>query len=401
MGQPSTTTEERAFLPGDLDRRLAAAMPRLARLAGLRGVPADTVDDVVQQTLIEAWRAVDRLRTPASFDAWLDGICRNLCRRYQRAEGAREALPLSSLAHADDAPIDVADEDALDLDEALDAEDRARLLDRALGHLPVSTRGAVEACYLADLPTGEAALRLGLSVNALEVRLHRARQQLRQLLNGPLREEAASLGLRLSSEESEGWRETREWCLLCGARRLRGVLEPQPDGTTRLRMRCPDCSPKYEVDVEQSHGLPELTGVSSFRPAIRRYRTSLVALYQNLCASEWRHCPRCGGEVHLRPAPPDDVESFGSHWYAIIACARCGTMRASWPGVAVWGATGGADLTQTWLHSHTRSLLEPDTLTTYRGVLAVRSRYVDVATGQAVVIFSDPQVPRLFGIHEE
>jgi hypothetical protein len=140
-------------------------------------------------------------------------------------------------------------------------------------------RAAVETCYLADLPTGEAALRLGLSINALEVRLHRARQQLRVLLSGPLREEAAALGAPLPGEVSEGWRETREWCIFCGRRRLRGTFEPQPDGLTTLRLRCPVCSPRYDTDIEYSGGLRALEGLRSFRPAVRRFREACITYY--------------------------------------------------------------------------------------------------------------------------
>jgi hypothetical protein len=32
-------------------------------------VPADEADDIAQQTLLEGWRALGRLRDPARFDA--------------------------------------------------------------------------------------------------------------------------------------------------------------------------------------------------------------------------------------------------------------------------------------------------------------------------------------------
>lgn len=402
MSQPSTIAEEHALHPGDLDHRLAAAMPRLARLARLRGVPADAVDDVVQQTLFEAWRVQHRLRNPANLDAWLDGICRNLCRRYRRAEGDDQTTSLSTLAQEDGLPVELTDADTLDLDAALDAEDRARLLDRALGHLPVATRGAVEACYLADLPAGEAALRLGLTVNALEVRLHRARQQLRQLLNGPLREEAASLGILPPGEESAGWRETREWCGLCGNRRLRGILVPQPDGSTRLRMRCPGCSPRYEIDIECSRGLRELNGLSSFKPAVRHYRAACADYYTRLRESGWRRCPICGNEAHMRAVHPDDADgSATGGWYALIECLCSESLSAAWATVAVWSHPDSAAQGTHWLDTHPRSRIEPDRLTSYAGQPAVRTRFLDVATGRAATIFSTPDIPRLLAFIEE
>src|SRR5215475_7647848 len=70
----------------DLERLLGEARPRLLRLAQLNGVPPFATDDVVQEVLLEAWRSLKNLREPSRFDAWLDGICRNVSRRHLRAE---------------------------------------------------------------------------------------------------------------------------------------------------------------------------------------------------------------------------------------------------------------------------------------------------------------------------
>src|SRR5579871_3720824 len=47
----------------DDEHWLAAARPRLRRLARLRGVAAGAVEDVVQETLFEAWKHRDRKST--------------------------------------------------------------------------------------------------------------------------------------------------------------------------------------------------------------------------------------------------------------------------------------------------------------------------------------------------
>src|SRR5690242_16710544 len=65
----------------EIEAWLVAARPRLQRLAQLRNVPADSVEDVVQETLLEAWKHLDRLYAPEGFHLWLDEICRNICRR--------------------------------------------------------------------------------------------------------------------------------------------------------------------------------------------------------------------------------------------------------------------------------------------------------------------------------
>ena len=76
---PSTT------LVNDIDATLDSARPRLMRLASLHGIAPDAAEDVVQETLIEAWRHLNQMHTPARFDAWLTGICRNVCLRWIRS----------------------------------------------------------------------------------------------------------------------------------------------------------------------------------------------------------------------------------------------------------------------------------------------------------------------------
>ena len=70
----------------NIDTLLTNARPRLLRLAHAQGVPPDAAEDIIQETLLEAWRHLNALRNPARFDAWLNGICRNVCLRWQRSQ---------------------------------------------------------------------------------------------------------------------------------------------------------------------------------------------------------------------------------------------------------------------------------------------------------------------------
>src|SRR5437016_833818 len=74
-----------AALTSNLEAVFAAARPRLLRFAQKRGVTPEAADDVVQETLIEAWRHLNHLCSPDRFDAWLIGICRNVCLRWSHA----------------------------------------------------------------------------------------------------------------------------------------------------------------------------------------------------------------------------------------------------------------------------------------------------------------------------
>ena len=116
------------------------------------------------------------------------------------------------------------------------------LVDRALAYLSQDARKLIELCYLVEQPQREVALHLGITVNVLEARLHRARRRLHQVLTTQLRSDALAFGLKLDDELDEQWRESREWCWFCGRHRLIGAFEPLSNGLVSLVMRCPACS---------------------------------------------------------------------------------------------------------------------------------------------------------------
>src|SRR5712692_3284560 len=76
--QPRRSQKELMSMLGE---SVEAARPRLLRLAWLNGIGPDEAEDVVQETYLEAWRSLPKLQ-PERLSAWLDGICRNICKRH-------------------------------------------------------------------------------------------------------------------------------------------------------------------------------------------------------------------------------------------------------------------------------------------------------------------------------
>src|SRR6266702_5126990 len=307
-----TMTISHAALLADIEQVFTEARPRLLRLAHLNGMSPDMAEDVVQETMMEAWRHIEQLRDPQRFHAWLDGICRNVCRRYQTPDGTlHRHFSLSTLArdnetqNATDAWLALPDPAAIDPAEELSQRDLATLLDRAMEYLSPDTRKLMEMCYLAEIPQREAALQLGLTIGALELRLHRARKQLRQVLSGELRADAESFGLALDPLQVQGWRQTRQWCWLCGKHRMIGIFETQPNGRVALLLRCHASFTRYGFDVMNSGGLVSIEGLSSFRPAIKR-------LFQNIRERFWipltkGACFQCHGPALVSIIDSSDV----------------------------------------------------------------------------------------------
>lgn len=138
---------------------------------------AEDANDVVQDAFVRAYRAIRRFRGDSSFSTWMYRITSN-CASTHLSRRSRHFT--AELDH--DTPIlDTRPEQ----DPSLRAE--AALLrqhvDRAVRALPERLRQVVVLRDLHDLSHSEIAAELGISTTAAKVRLHRARQRLRDLLH--------------------------------------------------------------------------------------------------------------------------------------------------------------------------------------------------------------------------
>jgi RNA polymerase sigma-70 factor (ECF subfamily) len=148
-----------------VERHLPMARARARRLCAN---PSD-VDDVVQDSFLQAFLALDRLRDPDRFPGWLAGIVLNACRALRRG-------PQVALLPDWPEPLHPAATDGQPSAEDLD---RADALRAAVASLPTGQRQAVTLHYYADLPAGQA----GGSPGAARASLHKARRRLRDYLS--------------------------------------------------------------------------------------------------------------------------------------------------------------------------------------------------------------------------
>jgi RNA polymerase sigma-70 factor, ECF subfamily len=156
-----------------VNRHKNAVYRQMVRVCGNQ---ADA-EDVLQDALLNAYRALDTLRDRAAFQAWLATIARNACHRLKR----REALqPLLDLPDAGDVAAISREPSAESHVMQLDLE---RCVKAALSRLPDASRAVLELRDMQGLTAPDAARRLGISVAALKSRLHRARGQLRHELD--------------------------------------------------------------------------------------------------------------------------------------------------------------------------------------------------------------------------
>ena len=162
MNPPSGGTSAAA----PFSRLLEMLRPDLLRFAFWLARDRSVAEDVVQETLIRAWKSKDELKDPAAARPWLFTIVRREhARLYER-----KRLPT----------VDVDEVEALG-DPALASDGDAGLADLrgAIMKLPDEYREPLVMQVLGGFTTAEIATQLGLTQPAVLTRLFRARNRLR------------------------------------------------------------------------------------------------------------------------------------------------------------------------------------------------------------------------------
>ena len=149
---------------GDL---LVACQPDLKRFARRTCSTTEDAEDAVQLALWQLHRRIGTLRTVATFATWLFRIVERECYRLFRGRGPVVALDdtlaerLAAPEHAHELRLDLA---------------------RAIAELPEAYRIVLILRDVDELTAPEVAEHLGLGVEAVKSRLHRARAMVRARL---------------------------------------------------------------------------------------------------------------------------------------------------------------------------------------------------------------------------
>jgi RNA polymerase sigma-70 factor (ECF subfamily) len=141
------------------------------------GQPEDA-QDVLQETLLAAARTIPDFRGASSISTWLYTIARSFCIKRRRV-GKFQPQHLESLDADPDQAAEVADQ-ARGPDEDLAGRQLQAKLQEAIGALEPMYREVLVLRDVEGLSAPEVAEVLGLTVEAVKSRLHRARVAVRE-----------------------------------------------------------------------------------------------------------------------------------------------------------------------------------------------------------------------------
>ncbi len=209
------------------------------------------VEDVLQESAVQALVCLDRLREPARFGPWLCGIALNLARRQLRDRG-RPPSPAPQ-------PGQPLTEDLLE-----EAETAAKVR-VAVDTLPPGQREAVRLFYLDGLNELEVAAELGIARSAVKSRLHKARRS----LSGHLCEERKVTVAQPSFVDVDVVDVKRERAVGRGGGRAHAIVLHERDGDRVL--------PIFIGEPEGRAMASTLTGLQTPRPMTYQMVASVIA----------------------------------------------------------------------------------------------------------------------------
>jgi RNA polymerase sigma-70 factor (ECF subfamily) len=175
----------RAREPGSFEQLVRAHGGRMLAVARRLLSSEEDARDAVQEAFLNAFRNIDRFEGQALLSTWLHRIVVNvsLMKLRSRKRKPEESLDHLLPAFRDDGHFaERFDSGSEPADQRLAREQEQAAVRAAIDELPDHYRTILLLRDIEGISTQEVADQLGITPNAVKLRLHRARQALRTLL---------------------------------------------------------------------------------------------------------------------------------------------------------------------------------------------------------------------------
>jgi RNA polymerase sigma-70 factor (ECF subfamily) len=191
MSHPTDDVLIRRTLEGDqtafadlvrrYQRRVAATVRSV-----LGEMSREDLADVTQEIFIIVFRSLGSFRGDSQFGTYLTRIALRHCYRESKRRKNRRSLfsPFDSSSPGEESPESRLRAVGGATDRPVVAEERRRAVVEALQRLPEEFRTVLVLRIVEEMPVEEVAEALGVSTGTVKSRLHRAKEKMRELLEG-------------------------------------------------------------------------------------------------------------------------------------------------------------------------------------------------------------------------
>jgi RNA polymerase sigma-70 factor, ECF subfamily len=190
---PGTPVDIEALLAGDqaaFEQMVREESSRLFRVINRVVNDEDEARSLMQETYLQAYQRLDTFRREAKFTTWVYAIGINLARaslRKSRRYGVLDEQAIERMQPEFSGGMHINHFETWNPHRLAELSQRKDLVHQAIACLPEDYRTVITLRDIEEIKTDEVAGILGLSNGAVRVRLHRARQALRKLLEKHIR----------------------------------------------------------------------------------------------------------------------------------------------------------------------------------------------------------------------
>jgi RNA polymerase sigma-70 factor (ECF subfamily) len=142
----------------------------------------DDVDDILQDTFIKAFSAIQTYNQSYPFPAWLYKIASNTCIDYFRRKRIRP-IPIGGMTNIQTALNEVLPDKSIPIDVKIANSETKLELNKAIALLPDRYRECIQLRHFEELSYEEISQKMQLPLGTIKITLFRARKMLLSYLS--------------------------------------------------------------------------------------------------------------------------------------------------------------------------------------------------------------------------